>query len=707
MQQKTIRFGDPSIQLTLIVPPDGPVCLADLRPASADLADADAVSLGRRQPLVEVHVLGRGRSINNLHLVHTAVGSQLRYMSHQERLEDVGTVLDVVSLDDSGGLEVTSSFCIAGTGALRATTTVRNVSALPVVLQAVTSFAAGAFLLAGDSPGQVELLRARSEWCGEGRWESLPVYGRAGLVDIDSHLHGHDARGGLLTTSTSTWSSGEFNPVGALINVETGRAWGWQIEHNGPWHWEVDAAGTGANALSLLLSGPTDLQHQWATRLEPGETFTSVPVSVAVSDDGFTGVVSALTRQRRAFRRPAGVDVGLPLIFNDYMNALMGDPTTERLLPLIGAAAAIGAEYFCIDAGWYDDGGAWWDSVGEWLPSTVRFPDGGLRRVLDHIRDRGMKPGLWLEPEVVGVRSPAASALPEDAFMSRYGERVVEQQRFHLDLRSPAAISHLNSVMALLVDTYGIRYFKLDYNITPGVGTDRDALSPGEGLLDHNRAHLAWLDGILDRYPEVIFENCSSGGMRTDYAILSRLHLQSTSDQQDYRRYATIAAAAPASILPEQAGSWAYPQPAMDDEAIAFTMVNAMLGRLYLSGPLDRMNESQLELIGDGVAVYKALRAGIADAVPFWPLDLPGWFDDDVALGLTSPGTAHLAVWHRGDGSVLTLDLPDSLGAPTAVETVYPSSLPDWNPKLDDMGRLLLSPTAAPSARLFRIALTR
>jgi alpha-galactosidase len=54
-------------------------------------------------------------------------------------------------------------------------------------------------------------------------------------------------------------------------------------------------------------------------------------------------------------------------------------------------------------AGWYDDGGDWWDSVGLWEPSASRFPDGGLRRVVDAIRDAGMVPGLWLEPEVVGV----------------------------------------------------------------------------------------------------------------------------------------------------------------------------------------------------------------------------------------------------------------------------------------------------------------
>ena len=84
-----------------------------------------------------------------------------------------------------------------------------------------------------------------------------------------------------------------------------------------------------------------------------------------------------------------------------------------------------------------------------------------------------------------------------------------------------------------------------------------------------------------------MFENCSSGAMRADFAMLELFDLQSTSDQQDFRLYPPIAAGAPLQMLPEQAGNWAYPQPWMSDEEIAFTMVTGLSGRLYLSGFLD------------------------------------------------------------------------------------------------------------------------
>jgi alpha-galactosidase len=490
-----------------------------------------------------------------------------------------------------------------------------------------------------------------------------------------------------------------------IDNTATGRALAWQVEHNGAWRWEVDARWIGADEVAVIIGGPDDVDHHWTLRLGPGEAFSTVPASVAVSRDGWQGAIAALTLHRRALRRPL-VRPDLPVIVNDYMNALMGDPTTEKLLPLIDAAAEVGAEYFCIDAGWYDDGGHWWPTVGEWQPSTTRFPGGGLARVLDHIRDRGMLPGLWVEPEVIGVRSPAATRLPADAFLQRYGRRVVEQERFFLDLRHPAARAHLDEVVDRLVGDLGVRYFKFDYNVTPGAGTDRDAFSVGDGLLQVNRAQLEWLSGVRDRHPELLIENCSSGAMRMDYALMSLLELQSTSDQMDPALYAPIAAAAPASLTPEQAGNWAYPQPGMPPEEIAFCLVTGLAGRLYLSGHLDRMTPAELALVHEGVTAYEGLRADLARAVPFWPLGLPTSRDDVVVLGLRAPAATYLYVWFTapGDHSTVELELPATVEG-SVLRTVYPLTLPAYEQAWDDVGRVLrLTPTVAgPTARVLVI----
>jgi alpha-galactosidase len=128
----------------------------------------------------------------------------------------------------------------------------------------------------------------------------------------------------------------------------TGRTIAWQVEHNGGWLWEV---GERRQGLYVAAFGPTDIAHQWRRTLAPGDSFTSVPVGVAISDSALEGAIAQLTKYRRATRRPHHDSDTLPVIYNDYMNTLDGNPTAERLVPLIdAAAAAVGAEYFVIDA---------------------------------------------------------------------------------------------------------------------------------------------------------------------------------------------------------------------------------------------------------------------------------------------------------------------------------------------------------------------
>ncbi|GAA3604292.1 alpha-galactosidase [Kineosporia mesophila] len=706
MTASTVFLDGSGLDVVLDLAPGRPAGFRRLT-AAGSTSPADSEPDLRPQPLVELLVLGEGRSLTNTRLSHTAVGSRLRPVGEHRTDDGAWRQSRIHQRDDVTGLEtVTVLRWLPDGSALRTWSEVINTSDRPYVLQALSSFATGALLEADERVEDLLLYRARSEWCGESRWMSTGVHSRDGLADIDVEVHHHEGRGVVATTSHSTWSSGEWLPTGLLENTATGRAWAWQVEHNGAWHWELTARADGTGALALVVSGPDDLHHAWTTTLEPGQTFASVPVSIAVSQEGYQGALAELTRHRRALIRVQPGDAGYPLIFNDYMNTLMGDPTTAKLLPLIDAAAEAGAEVFCIDAGWYDDGGAWWDSVGEWEPSTARFPDGGLRRVLDRIRERGMKPGLWLEPEVIGVRSPAAARLPDDAFLQRHGQRVVEHDRYLLDLRHPAAVQHLDTVVDRLVNDYGARYFKLDYNVTPGAGTDLNTSSVGEGLLGHNRAHLAWLERVLERHPSVIFENCASGAMRMDYAMMSLLQLQSTSDQQDARLYAAIAAAAPASLVPEQAGNWAYPRAGDPLEDTAFTMVNGLVGRLYLAGHLDRMAADELALVHEGIAVHRVLRDELPQTVPFWPLGLPGWFDPTVALGLRGVKSDVLAVWQREPASAPVLvELSHLHGRDVRIETLYPRSLPSWDVSWDaTTGVLTLVPLAAgPSARLFRI----
>ncbi len=719
-----ITLADDRLELTVEVGPDQVPRLARLAPAGAPADGRPGGSGQRALPLADVVLAGEGRAWSGRRYCESATAPRLRYAGHvatdgadhgrpwrqlRVDLADPGSA-DPGSADPGRGLRAEVTYrMLDGTGTVRSWVRLINTGPAPLTVTSVTSFLGGA---AGD-PAELDVWWAGNDWLAEGRWTARAL--RDLLPDLGPARGTAQPRGCFGRTSLGTWSSGRYLPMGALAERSpdraTGRTWLWQVENQGGWHWQV---GERDGAAYLAALGPTDTEHQWRVTLAPGQAFTTVPAAVAVSDAGFDGALAALTSGRRAARRPHPDHQRLPVIFNDYMNTLMGDPSTERLRPLIRAAGAVGAEYFCIDAGWYAQAGEpWWDTVGEWQPAASRFP-GGLSQVLDDIRDHGMVPGLWLEPEVVGVRSPVADRLPPAAFLARDGQRVVEHGRYHLDLRHPAAVQHLDQVVDRLVGDLGVGYLKLDYNINAGPGTDVGRVSPGAGLLGHNRAHLAWLDAVLDRHPGLVLENCASGGMRADHALLARLQLQSTSDQQDLLRYAAIAAAAPATAPPEQGAVWAYPQPEFSDAEIAFTLCSALLGRIHLSGHLDRMSPAQQHLVAAAIAVYREIRADLAQSVPRWPLGPPGWDDPWLALALCTPGpgtpaTTYLVIWRRPPGGPgqIEVPLPHLRGQPARAEVLYPAEsqhFPNgevsWDPAA---GTVSVARPEAPAACLIRL----
>lgn len=190
----------------------------------------------------------------------------------------------------------------------------------------------------------------------------------------------------------------------------------------------------------------------------------------------------------------------------------------------------------------------------------------------------------------MGINSPVANELPPEAFFQRRGIRVVEQSRYQLDFRHSAVNSRLNAIVDELITQYGVGYFKLDYNIDVTHGTDVGASSPGDGMLEHRRAYMSWINSIYDRHPQVVLETCSSGAQRLDYEMLATHSIQSTSDQQDPVLYAGISAAVPTAVTPEQSASWSYPQPEYSDDLNTYCVLNSLMGRVHLSGRIDLLN---------------------------------------------------------------------------------------------------------------------
>ena len=653
--------------------------------------------------LVEVNISGFDRPLErhgNKYIV-TAPGYRLKFKDFKDTANQSGRKLEITTFDEETGLDVVSHFQFYnGVSVARTWTTVTNNGDGEVNLEYVSSFALTGIQKEGLLPQdeKMALRVCHNSWQRELQWQeyTLPQMG----IELCQPVKDQHSSKAIAFTNVGNWSAKEYIPMGYLENKETNSSLFWQIEHNGSWHWEIsDQEGH----LYLQLSGPSEIESHWCKRLKKGESFESVPCAVGVAAGGFDNAMGELTKYRRKIRRRNRDNQTLAVIFNDYMNCLWGDPTTEKELPLIDAAAEAGCEYFCIDAGWYDKG-FWWDGVGQWRESRERFPN-GLKEVTDYIRSKNMIPGVWLELEVMGIKCPMVSEVCDDSwFFTRHGKRVHDRSRYQLDFRNPAVIAHANEVIDRLVSEYGVGYIKMDYNMEPGIGTEQNADSFGDGLLQHQRAYLAWLDGIFKKYPKLIIENCSSGGLRMDYAMLSRYSIQSTSDQDDYKKYCTIAANSPSAVCPEQSAIWSYPMTNGDREEVVFNMINAMLLRIHQSGHLGYIEPERKALVKEAIGVYKSIRQDIKDALPFWSLGTSQFSDEWVSLGLRTENKAYLAVWRRESSSdTCVLPIEFLKGKDAEISCIYPSFNEDKFSFCKESGNVTVKLEKQYSARLFML----
>lgn len=788
-QDGRLEWGNGVVSMLFDIAADSPVRLCNvvgrnMVPIDGRLSDDGKPVVEKDpRPIVEVCAANTGSQDNRLTLIATVAGSQLRFVSALASEPEPGSAdpfrleitqfapyadlepkgrefeptaserdaadsaansaSEAVSADSNAGLVVTSVFeAFPNLSAVRTYTRLQSARQLPI--EAVSSL--NLTVPMRVNCGKVHrsnIFWGDAAWAVENDWRVRPLRDTQ-VRNRNQKINPGQSSSRFAMSSTSTWSSGEHEPAGILQvegSVRRARDFSvmWQIEHNGPWEWEVGEDDPG---LHVTAFGPEYKDHGWFTNLGEGNDFESVPVSFAIAAGDWQRAVAEMTLQRRALRIAKARELGRVdqfehtqglVIYNDYMNTLFGDPRIEKELPLIEGAASVGADVFCIDAGW-------WDMVGEWQASTNRFGDAGLRGLADTIRAHGMGLGLWLEPEVIGVKSPLASMLPDSAFFQRHGVRVCDSGRYLLDFRSPEAREHVTRTVDRLIDDFGAVFFKFDYNTIPGVGTDLNAESVGDGLLEHCRAYVDWLDDLRRRHPDVMIENCGSGAMRADYAQLSRLDLQSTSDQCDPLIYAAIAAGAGMTILPEQQGNWGYAQQEMDDETAVFTLATGVLGRLYLSGFIDRMTEPRLSLVRDAIALHRCVLADQQHMVPFWPSGLPDFDGDWLAVGLrhveTDMGDAYvygesawneqaaeqndqqpqpedkpdyIIVWRRG--GTPSVNMP--LDADQTIEQVFPNPAePDHAPnakpwtieRMDpETVRLNAATSKQPSARIFAI----
>ena len=346
----------------------------------------------------------------------------------------------------------------------------------------------------------------------------------------------------------------------------------------------------------------------WWKDVLPGESFAS-PLAVVAEGASLQEVCDKLVKAQQP--RISPVDQEMPVIFNEWCTT-WGNPNMENLERIASRLEGTGVKYLVIDAGWYKspEYDNWFNAAGDWNPSRELFPEGDIGAAAELIRSHGLIPGIWFEMENVGTEAHAYQET--DLLLSRDGYPVSVGARRFRDMRLQGNCDFLDRKMIRLLKENGFGYLKVDYNECIGVGVD-GAESYGEGLRQAVCASQDYFRHIAQELPELVIENCSSGGHRLEPSMISLVSQASFSDAHEALAIPLIAANLHRLIRPEQSQIWAVLRADADEHRINFVLTSAFLGRLCLSGDVDKLSQERWQQALDAIALYGQVRHIIRD----------------------------------------------------------------------------------------------
>ena len=392
---------------------------------------------------------------------------------------------------------------------------------------------------------------------------------------------------------------GRYYPYAALEDTQTGCTWGVKLKHNATWQIELSRYGT---PLSLSAGMGGYKTGSWRKKVATGESFETPAAYTAVAMGGIDEVSNNLLEMNNRDIDAYGEE-GMPIIFNDWVTH-WGDSSEEKFLSLANRIKNTKVKYFVADDGWQKGG------VGDWEVDEKKFPN-GLKHYTDKIRSMGMVPGIWMEFECVREGSQRYSDKYDGFNLTKDGITIKNSAcnsvptKF-LDLRKPEVISYLGEKVIKFLKDNGIGYIKVDYNSNIGIGCD-GADSLGEGLRENMQAVYEFFKRIKREIPDIVIENCSTGGSRLEPKMMSVTAMSSFSDAHECMEVPVIAANMHYLISPRQSQIWCVLKDDMSKSHMQYVTASGFLGRLCWSGYIDKLSDEQFKIIPEAEEFYESV----------------------------------------------------------------------------------------------------
>lgn len=372
-----------------------------------------------------------------------------------------------------------------------------------------------------------------------------------------------------------------------------------------------------------------------AYHLDKGQSLTTPDMIYTYSDSG----VGQASRNMHDWARNYGIwspKTMRPTLLNSWEGAYF-DFNAQTITKMIDDAADMGLEMFVLDDGWFGNNYPRNNTnagLGDWQVNKKKLPE-GIAYMADHAVRRGLKFGIWIEPEMVSPDSDLAKAHPEWIVRTPEFEATTMRQQLLLDLCNPAVQEFVfdvfDNVMKL---SPNISYIKWDAN--------RHVEGVGSAYLPKGRQSHFWIEytrglyrvyeRIREKYPHVLIQACSSGGGRVEYGALKYHDEVWTSDNTDalsriFIQYGTnfiypaVVTGSHVSATPNHQTN--------NNTPLKFRFDLAMSGRLGMELQPKDMSDAERIFAREAINNYKSIRDIVTDGDLYRimsPYDAKGYY---------------------------------------------------------------------------------
>jgi alpha-galactosidase len=402
-------------------------------------------------------------------------------------------------------------------------------------------------------------------------------------------------------------TSSFLNPFFAIdydASQENGEIYFGLVKWSGNWKIEVQKQLYERIAVSMGLN-----DWDFNFLLEPNQTFETPEIVFGFSEKGFDKMTNNLHKYARDFILPDRNSSKTKKVLYNSWEATLFDVNEKNQKDLANIASKIGVELFVMDDGWFGKRDSDKRGLGDWSVNREKFPN-GLAPLIKHVNNLGMDFGIWVEPEMVNPDSELYSKHPDWILNFPNRPRTMKRNQLMLNLAKNEVKNYIIDFMNDLLSGNNIKYVKWDMNryVFESGWPEKENEKQKEIWFHYVKNFYEIMEILRNNHPDVIFENCSSGGGRVDLGIMKYFDELWTSDNTNPfdRQYIQegFSMVYPTSTM----RSWVTDWEGKNTYPLDFRFKVAMTGTLGIGSNLFEYTEKELEKAKENVELYKKIR---------------------------------------------------------------------------------------------------